>query len=422
MPWPIKVLVVSSVTPKPTGFGEITLYRHLAEEPRLAVEVVPFPGVPKAIRLLRRTPLRGLAQGFETLRQGRRWDARARALADLVKPQLIFTEAAGDGYHAAIRLARHTRIPLLARFSDWWPDLVPGWVRAREEAEFRQLYRASKVALCVSGGMKSALGEHPDSRLLWPIPGRMDVPKTDRQRSEDRSNGTFRILYSGNLREYAPMLREALQTFKGHPFIRLEARGMSPRWAPGFRNEMRRLGLYHDFAPREELERWLSSADAFLVTSAFEPVMRRLMETNFPSKLLEFARFGKPLVAWGPDYSTLIRWAQPGCKALCITKSDPMALRQAIETLAVSLGEQQRLAGEAATAMRREFDQEVIQDQFLQAVRDVASTDMSPARAGIPPRANGSGLAAAPTEKNGDRSASQGISSVSEVPTINTVA
>ena len=415
MSWPVKILVVSSVVPKPTGFGEITLYRHLAEEPKLAVDIVPVPGIPKAIRVLRRTPLRGLAQGLETFRQGRRWDAQARALAASTRPQVIFTEAAGDGYHAAIRLAQRTGIPLLSRFSDWWPDLVPRWVRDGEEARFRELYRASRIALCVSDGMKSALGKHPDSRLLWPIPGKTDVLRPNPKLGWVREDRPFRILYSGNLREYAPMLQMALQVMRDHPFIRLEVRGMSPQWPAAFRNEMSRLGLYHEFAPREELERWLGSADAFLATSAFEASMRRLMETNFPSKLLEFARFGKPLVAWGPDYSTLIRWAQPGCRALCVTESDPLALQLALEKLAASKDEQQRLAGEASMAMRREFDPAVIQDQFLQAVRDVVSTDKARTPTEIPRGANGSGLDATAAERNRVRRASPDISSVSEV-------
>ena len=290
-----------------------------------------------------------------------------------MKPEIIFTEAAGDGYQAAMRLARQTGIPLLSRFSDWWPDLVPGWVRAGEEARFRELYRASKIALCVSDGMKSALGAHPDARLLWPISGRAVIKPREALANRNGGGGTFKICYSGNLREYGPMLQKALLVLKDHPTLRLEVRSMSPQWPTAFREEMRRLGLYHDFAPREELEAWLDSADAFLVTSAFEPVMRKLMETNFPSKLLEFARFGKPLITWGPDYSTLLRWAQPGHRTLCVTESDPRALCAALEKLAASRNEQQRLADEALNAIRGEFDPDAIQEQFIQAVQDAAS-------------------------------------------------
>ena len=98
---PIKILVVSSVIPKPTGFGEILLYRHLVGESRLIVEVTPHPVTPRWVRLGRRTPLRSVLEAFQVRRQGRRWDARAIAAATAFKPQVILTVAAGDACHAA---------------------------------------------------------------------------------------------------------------------------------------------------------------------------------------------------------------------------------------------------------------------------------------------------------------------------------
>lgn len=366
---PTKILVVSSVTPKATGFGEITLHRHLIGEPRLSVEVVPHPGISRAQRLLRRTFFRSWAEGLEILGGGRRWNDRAAAAATALKPDVILTIAAGDGCHAALRLAREKKLPLVTIFHDWWPDIVPARFRAGEDARFQELYHGSTIALCVSEGMRRVLGKHPDARLLWPIPGKSTVHARG-EMIPKRDGKTFKICYSGNLREYAPMLQNALLALKGHPSIRLEVRGMAPRWPKSFCKEMLAAGTYHEFAPREELERWLASADAFLVTTAFEPAMRRMMETNFPSKFLEFARFNKPLVAWGPDYSSLIRWAQPASRALCVTSQDPTALRLALEKLAASKDEQDRLAVEAGTALRNEFDPEMIQEQFMQAIQD----------------------------------------------------
>ncbi len=40
----------------------------------------------------------------------------------------------------------------------------------------------------------------------------------------------------------------------------------------------------------------MASADAFLITIVFAPSIRRRMETSLPSKLIEFAQFGKPLI------------------------------------------------------------------------------------------------------------------------------
>jgi glycosyltransferase involved in cell wall biosynthesis len=369
---PVKILVVSSVTPKPTGFGEVTLHRHLVGDPRLKVEVVPHPGSPRLVRLLRRTAFRTWLEALEVQRQGYRWDDRARAAAKVFKPQVILTIAAGDGCHAALRVARELGVPLVSIFHDWWPDIVPAQVRTGEDGRFLGLYRGSRIALCVSEGMRRTLGEHLDARILWPISGKADIPEPTDVSAQDRNRRTFKICYSGNLREYAPMLQKALLAMKAHPSVRLEVRGMAPRWPKAFREEMLAAGMYHDFAPRDELERWLRSADAFLVTTAFEPAMRRMMETNFPSKLLEFARFSKPLVAWGPAYSSLIGWAQPANRACCVTDPNPNALRLALEQLAASPADQERLAAQAQNAMSQEFDPATIQEQFVQAVRDAA--------------------------------------------------
>jgi glycosyltransferase involved in cell wall biosynthesis len=218
--------------------------------------------------------------------------------------------------------------------------------------------------------MRTALGKHPDARLLWPIPGKSMVASAAGQAGLGPEGRGFRVFYAGNLREYAPMLQAALQAMKGDPSVRLEVRGTSPRWPAVFREEMRSAGMYHDFAPHEQLYRWLVNADAFLVTSAFEPSMRRMMETNFPSKLLEFARFGKPLVLWGPEYSTLIRWGQSAGRGLCVTKAEPLALRSALEHLARSTGEQARLGAEALRVARTDFDPASIQERFIEALRD----------------------------------------------------
>ena len=367
---PIRILVVSSVTPKPTGFGEILLHRHLSDEPRITVEVVPHPGISPILRLIRRTPFRGWGEAFEVLRQGRRWDQRARSIVRSFKPQVLLTVAAGDGCHAALRVAREFRVPVVTIFHDWWPDIVPRGVGAGEELRFRKLYQGSEVALCVSAGMRAALGTHPDARLLWPIPGKSPVSSEDGQGGPAFPHKGFRVFYAGNLREYAQMLRAALQVMKGDPLVRLEVRGTSPRWPVSFREEMRAVGMYHEFAPSEDLYHWLANANAFLVTSAFEPSMRRMMETNFPSKLAEFARFGRPLVLWGPKYSTLIQWGLSGSRGLSVTQADPLVLRSALENLATSPDEQQRLAAASRKAASLDFDPDVIQSEFMRAIQD----------------------------------------------------
>jgi glycosyltransferase involved in cell wall biosynthesis len=95
------------------------------------------------------------------------------------------------------------------------------------------------------------------------------------------------------------------------------------------------------------------------------------METSFPSKMLEMAQFGKPLVIWGPEYCSAVQWARQGNRALCVTDQNPDALRHALEKLAVSTDEQQRLAAAALQSAQTDFNPDRIQAQFMDALRSV---------------------------------------------------
>jgi glycosyltransferase involved in cell wall biosynthesis len=168
------------------------------------------------------------------------------------------------------------------------------------------------------------------------------------------------------------MMASALNEFQAHPKIRLEVRGRNPWWPTAFRQEMREKKLWHDYAPRAELEEWLSQADALLVPMVFDARLRQRMETSFPSKMVEMAQLGKPLVVWGPDYASAIKWARHENRALCVTDENPLKLRQALEALADSRDEQQRLAQAAQAAARTDFNPDRIQQQFMASLQRVA--------------------------------------------------
>ena len=81
------------------------------------------------------------------------------------------------------------------------------------------------------------------------------------------------------------MMCSALKALRGNEHLRLEVRGANPEWPVAFKEEMRRAGHWLDFAPPAEFQKWLASADAFVVPMVFESTMQRRMETSFPSKL-----------------------------------------------------------------------------------------------------------------------------------------
>lgn len=382
----IRIILISSVRPELTSAGQIILHRHLVNRNGLEVEVYgkePVGGgiyswIRRGVGRLGNSGLIGFAEDFWALWGGRWID---ETLHELPKGSqaVVLTVAHGDGFGAAMRFARRHRLPLVSIFHDWWPDMPPmrGWARRYLERRFRALYAKSDLAFCVSEGMREELGEHPRVEILYPIP---DLPHDIRADSAETDIPTntkvFKVVYAGNLQDYGPMLGVALQSLRDHPRLRLEVRGADPRWSAAFREQMKGVGCWLPFAPRPELESWLATADAFLVPMEFDSRLRRRMETSFPSKIPEFARFGKPLVIWGPDYCAAVRWARQGERALCVTDPGPEALRAALESLLGSPSERGRLELESARSAKGEFDHDLIQAQFIRALEGVLERRM----------------------------------------------
>lgn len=375
----MRIILISTVRPEPTSGGQIVLHRHLANQQCVAWEVVETMPVRfsrdhvvcSVVNRLKKTGLHRYACDFQAWREGLWMDGLLPKNVPASERAVVLTVAHEDACLAARRFALEHRLPLVTFFHDWWPDMpkVHAPARALLESQFRQLYQDSSLALCVSEKMKALLGPHSNAQVLLPIPSKNGESAQPFGAEEQ----PFRVAYFGNLNDYGPMMGRALETLKGHAKVRLEVRGPNPEWSVPFQEEMQREGLWHDYAPLAEVKEWFGKCHAFLVGMLFEPEMRRRMETSFPSKMLEMAQHGKPLVIWGPEYCSAVQWARQGDRALCITDPNPAALRQALERLAAAPEEQQRLAAAARQAAQTDFNPDRIQAQFMEALQLVAA-------------------------------------------------
>lgn len=368
----INVIVISSVRPEPTTAGQIILHRHLVDQPGISLEV--YGDEPKRStlsKLIRRIAgrlgkgrLKSLIEDCWVLWEGRWIDAELpERIAD---PQrtIVLTVAHGDGFMAAQRFAKRHKLPLVSIFHDWWPDMTYAHspFRSMLERKFKTLARESSVTFCVCKGMQVALGSVPQALILPPISAAPS--KILPSNSEPRK--PFKILYSGNMGDYGPMLGDALEESLKHPDILLQVRGASPNWSEERKAKMRANGRWLDFAPRAELDAWLASADAFLVPMVFDDKMRKRMETSFPSKLVEFAQLGKPLIIWGPEYCSAIQWSGAEEKAICITSPSVAELLKALLELKACPNRLALLKSKTKKAAEAEFNPILIQTYFYQ--------------------------------------------------------
>ena len=81
--------------------------------------------------------------------------------------------------------------------------------------------------------------------------------------------------------------------------------------------------------------------------------------------MIDAVQLGLPIVIWGPEYCSAVKWARRGERALCVTDPNPLALRQALDELAASSSEQERFAKGARDAAAGEFNCERIQAQLV---------------------------------------------------------
>lgn len=374
---PIHIIVISSVRPEPTSAGQIILHRHLVGQPGITLEVHGAePRRPTLSQLIRRiagrlgrTSLHRFVEDFWVMWAGRWIDPELPTSITRPGRTVVLTVAHGDGFMAARRFAKRHQLPLISIFHDWWPDMAAAHAPARRllERNFKELARESAVAFCVCEGMRKALGSMPNAVILPPISAK---PSKIESAPRDPAQ-PFKIVCSGNLTDYGPMLGDALEESLKHPEILLQVRGSNPAWSEKRRAKMRANGRWLDFAPRTELDAWLASADAFLVPMVFNRKMRRRMETSFPSKLVEFAQFGKPIVVWGPDYCSGIRWARDENKALCITDPDPVTLTCALRQLRNHGTSFYNKTNRTIPMALHEFDPHLIQRTFVEEIENL---------------------------------------------------
>jgi glycosyltransferase involved in cell wall biosynthesis len=373
---PIRVLVLSSVVPNALGSGgELVLHRHLKLNPQIRTEVVfwqKFPFRLKVIGKLRQLGFRSLSQAWECLFPVLPTDKMVHDLIHSFRPHVLVTVAHGWWHIKARRVAKQFKLPLVSLFQDWWPDFpeIPRAFHSRVEREFRETCAASEVAICVSDDMRQELGEPENAVVLH------DAPSLPRCGECMRSiELPLRVAYFGNLFEYGPLIESALRMLKGSDRVRLEVFGPNPFWTPAAVDEFRSRGVYRGFIPSNELPESLQDFQAALVVMSFALSHRRRMTTSFPSKMIDAMQLGFPVVIWGPEYCSAVKWARKGERALCVTDANPSAIRGALEELAASPAEQERLAESSREAAATDFNHERIQGQFMDALRQAVQVN-----------------------------------------------
>lgn len=379
----LKILLISSALPQNTTAGEVVLYRHFSQLPEyslaIASDTIENPLTENVVelnanRVLRRLTKTRLSQWIYDIYQCIHPFFDYKILRKFVRdyqPDVIVTVAEGIHWIAAQDMSQEFDLPLVTIFHDWWPDLasIHPWAKPLLERRFKQLYQQSAIAFCVSEGMRQLLGNHPNAQTLYPIPDQLTITEHPRILVNKKP---FKLVYAGSLSGiYTPILQALCAALQNVPEIQLKLFGRPPSWQASLLQQLTEQNIYGGLVPRDVLRHELETASALLVTISFDPKNRRWAETSFPSKLVEYCLYTKPVIIWGPEYCSAVSWGYKYQSALVVTSPLAEDLVKAIGELATQLEKQTHLAKKAFFMAQGMFNPLKIQQQFVDGMYQV---------------------------------------------------
>jgi glycosyltransferase involved in cell wall biosynthesis len=118
------------------------------------------------------------------------------------------------------------------------------------------------------------------------------------------------------------------------------------------------------WVPQSELPSVLSSADILFLPYSFLESSREAVETAFPSKTADYLAAGKPVLVFGPKYSSLVRYASEQGFAEIVDEFSPAALARSIQKIAFSPLYKEKLAARALEVFAVNHDIRCQQHKF----------------------------------------------------------
>ena len=385
-----RVLLVSIVPPHNDCGVRIVMHRHLVErspfELHLAsnADSVGDPLVHTRLRLpylihrLRKSRFGPRLTAWVTDYGNFIWplatNAALEAAVEDFKPDVVLTLAECGLCHVAQKTAQRHGLPLVGLFFDWFPVMKGHYGHKSTQSilsrRYRELYAACDLAFCSSDGMQEMLGPHPNSHVIYPMPGRHRVPE---QAWPSRS-GKFRVVYVGSVENfYGRMLCSLIEKIEATSDLEIIVVGPNADWPKPLVERARANGTYLGFKPPEEAAEVLASADALLSVMSFDREHELFMRTSFTTKFLDYVSFGKPVVLWGPEYCTPVCVAREHGGAAVVSAADATAVVCLCRNIARDTELNEKLSKQALQLHQTLFNPDRLQNVFVQKITELVN-------------------------------------------------
>ena len=380
-----RVLLVSIVPPRNDCGVRIVMHRQLVERNPFELHVASNADFDNGLLVHTTLRLPYLMYRLRKSRFGPRlapwitdyenliWPLTANeALEEAVEkfqPEVILTLAECGLCHIARKAAQRHRLPLAGLFLDWFPVMKGhyghAWTQRILSQRYRELYAACDLAFCTSDGMQEMLGPHPNSHVIYPMPGRHVVPEN----SWPPSNRKFRLVYVGSVENfYGRMLCSLIEKIEATSDLEIIVVGPKADWPKPLLERARANGTYLGFKPPEEAAEVLASADALLSVMSFDREHELFMRTSFTTKFLDYVSFGKPVILWGPEFCTPVRVAREHGGAAVVSAADATAVVCLCRKIARDTELNEKLSKQALQLHQTLFNPDRLQEIFVSEI------------------------------------------------------
>jgi len=282
------------------------------------------------------------------------------------QPHLVLALAECGLCHIARKTARRHGLPLAGLFLDWFPVMKGHYGHKSTQGilsrRYRELYTACDLAFCTSDGMQEVLGPHPNSHVVYPMPGRHRVP----EKSWPPSNGKFRLVYVGSVGNfYGRMLCSLIEKIDATNDLEIIVVGPNADWPAELLQRAKANGIYLGFKAPDEAAGVLAGTDALLVVMSFDREHELFMRTSFTTKFLDYVAFGKPVILWGPEYCGPVRVARKHGGAAVVATDQAEAVVSVCRQLAADTALNEKLSKQALQLHQTLFNPDRLQAIFV---------------------------------------------------------
>jgi glycosyltransferase involved in cell wall biosynthesis len=384
----VRVLLVSIVPPRNDCGVRIVMYRHLIDRSPFELHVASNADFAEGLVIHTQLRLPYLVHRLRKSRFGRRFAARIADYENLIwpltvndaleeavqrfQPQIVLTLAECGLCHIARQTAERHGLPLAGLFLDWFPVMKGHYGHKLTQQilsrRYRELYAACDLAFCTSDGMQEMLGPHPNSHVVYPMPGRHVVS----EEAWPPRSGKFRVAYVGSVENfYGRMLCSLIERIEASNDLEIIVVGPNADWPKQLRDRALANGTYLGFKPPEEAAKVLAGADALLSVMSFEKEHELFMRTSFTTKFLDYVSFGKPVILWGPEYCTPVRVAREHGGAAVVSVADATAVVDLCRKIARGTELNEKLSKQALRLHQTLFNPDRLQNVFVQKITEL---------------------------------------------------